>query len=351
MKVPALLQLRRLFIAGRWLLFGALAVAVGLLFVGTACGGDGKKSVEKLFSPQANQLDIYDLKTGESTVLIPAERNTVNGQTCLLPDGDGNFLLGEDTGQEDGERQGWGIFEPDGTFVRKILEPETPNEPEQIEPYGCAFDGEDRLFVSDIGSGSFDATDGKLIVYFPADYEQSCILDADLRVAGAVAIDDEGNVYVTESVPQGKVLRFSPPFPTSADECDTVAVNRSTFIEDPDVQTPLGMVRAPNGNWYVSSVFIPPAVREYDANGQFVRTIAEGGDIGTPAGLAIDAEGTLYYADLGIVAQPGELPGPEAGKGTVRKITFDAYGDPSAPEIIGQGLDYPDAVAVLSVEE
>jgi len=328
-----------------------LIAACSSLALLAACNGGRAKTVEKLFSPQANQLDVYDLETGESTVLIPAEQNTVNGEVCLLPGGDGSFLLGEDTRQEDGERQGWGIFEPDGTFVRKILEPEASNEPDQIEPFGCAFDSEGRLFVTDVGSGSFDASDGKLIVYFPPDYDAWCILDGGLRTAGAVVVDDDGSVLVSESVPPGKVLRFTPPFPESAGQCETVAVNKSAFIEDADVQTPIGIVRAPNGNWYVSSVFIPTAIREYDANGRFVRTIAEGDDIGTPAGLAVDSEGTLYYADLGIVAREGELPGPEPGKGTVRKITFDTDGNPSAPQIIGRGLDYPDAVAVLEAEE
>jgi len=328
-----------------------LAVASVVLVLAAACDEESAKTVEKLFSPQANQLDVYDLESGESSVLIPAEQNTVNGEVCLLPGGDGNFLMGEDTGQDEGERQGWGIFEPDGTFVRKVLEPETPNEPGQIEPFGCAFDSEDRLFVSDVGSGSFDAGDGKLIVYFPPGYDASCILDAGLRTAGAVVIGENDNVYVTESVPQGKVLRFAPPFPDSAEQCETVAANKTTFIEDLDVQTPIGMVRAPNGNWYVSSVFIPPAIREYGADGTLVRVIAEGDDIGTPAGLAVDSSGTLYYADLGIVAREGELPGPAPGQGTVRKITFDASGEPSAPEIIGQGLDYPDAVTILEVAE
>jgi len=328
-----------------------LALASALLLLVAACDEESAKTVEKLFSPQANQLDVYDLETGKGTVLIPAEQNTVNGEVCLLPGGDGDFLLGEDTRQDGGERQGWGIFEPDGAFVRKVLEPETPNEPGQIEPFGCAFDSQGLLFVTDVGSGSFDATDGKLIVYFPPAYDASCILDAELRTAGAVVIDENDNVYVAESVPQGKVLRFAPAFPESADQCETVAVNKSVFIEDPDVQTPIGIVRAPNGNWYVSSVFIPTAIREYDADGKFIRVIAEGDDIGTPAGLAVDSGGTLYYADLGIVAREGELPGPEPGKGTVRKITFDVYGEPSPPQIIGQGLDYPDAVSIIEVEE
>jgi hypothetical protein len=114
--------------------------------------------------------------------------------------------------------------------------------------------------------------------------------------------------------------------------------------------TPLGIARAPNGNWYVSSVFLPPAVREYDSDGRFVRTIVEGDDIGNPAGISVGSDGTLYYADLGLVQEEGELPGPGDGTGTVRKVEFDEDGNPQPPVILGQGLDYPDAVSVLEVE-
>ena len=334
-----------------------MVALVGLAALALACNGDGKEAIERLFAPQGNQLDVYDLETGASSVLIAAEDNTVNWQVCLLPDGSGNFLLGEDTNQPDpddpskeGDRQGWGIFTPEGEFVRKILEPETEGEADQVEPFGCGFDSEDRLFVTDVGSGSFDADEGKLIVYFPPDYETFCVLDTKIHVAGTVAIDEDGNIYVPETVPPGHVLRFAPPFPAGADECEGVTSNKSVFIEDPDVQTPFSLVAAPNGNWYLSSVFLPTAIREYDADGAFVRTIVEGADVGNPAGLAVASDGTIYYADLGLETKPGELPGPAEGKGTVRKVAFDADGNPLPPETIGSGLDYPDAVSILRVD-
>jgi hypothetical protein len=152
-------------------------------------------------------------------------------------------------------------------------------------------------------------------------------------------------------VPPGNVLRWAPPFPSSADECESVKPARSVFIEDSEMSTPMGIVRAPNGNWYVSSVFLPTAIREYDGNGDFVRTIVEGEDIGNPAGIALDSAGTLYYADLGLVQEPGKLPGPGDNTGTVRKVTFGADDNPQAPAIMGDQLDYPDAVSVLEVEE
>jgi sugar lactone lactonase YvrE len=321
------------------------ALGVGLAAL-SACDGGGSKTVEVLFSAQANELDLYDLRTDEMTVLIPAERKNVNGQACLLPDGDGKFLMGEDTGQRDGARQGWMIFSADGQPGTKIEEPEAANEPDQIEPYGCAFDKEKRLFTSDIGDTDFDSQNGKLIVFFPSDYQASCLLDTTIRVAGAVAIDEDGSVLLTESVPPGRVLRFSGPFPNDAGECDTVKPAKETFIEDPEVGTPLGIARAPGGGWYISSVFVPPAIREYDHGGTFVRVIAEGDDIGNPAGIAVAEDGTIYYADLGLTVSETGI-GPESGKGTVRKITFDADGDPQAPVIIGSNLDYPDAVSIL----
>ena len=307
-------------------------------------------STEKLLAPQANQLDVYDLATGEMTVLIPTERYNVNGQACLLPDGSGNFLMGEDKGQPE-LRAGWGIFSPDGTMVQKIEEPITPDEAEQPEPFGCGFDSEARLFVTDVGTGNFGFSDGKLIVFFPPEYETFCLLDTTLRTAGTIAIAEDGSVYIPESVPPGEVLRFSPPFPTGPDECDSVPPNRSTFIDGgPALQTPFGIVQAPNGNWYVSSVLLPePMINEYDPDGNFVRTIVAGGTGGTPAGLALASDGTLYYADLAIVERPGAaVPfGPAAGEGTVRRVTFDENGTPSLPEIIGSGLNFPDAVSVV----
>ncbi len=302
-------------------------------------------STEKLLAPQGNQLDVYDLATGGMTVLIPTERYNINGQACVVPDSSGNFLMGEDKGQPE-LRAGWGIFSPDGTMVQKIEEPVTPGEADQPEPFGCGFDSEERLFVTDVGSGSFEAAEGKLIVFFPPAYDTFCVLETELRVAGTVAIDASGSVYVPETA-GGQVQRWAGPFPTSDTECEDVQPVRTTFIDVPEIRTPFSLTAAPNGNWYLSSVFLPTAIREYDADGNFVRTIIEGEDIGNPAGLAVASDGTIYYADLGLRQEPGELPGPVAGEGTVRRVTFDENGTPSLPEIIGSGLNFPDAVSVV----
>lgn len=325
----------------------ALAVAFG------ACsddGGDDAKLVEALFGAENNQLYVYNLQTGGSSVLIPAEQNNVNGQVCEMPDGSGNFLMGEDTNQDEGARQGWGIFSPEGTLIEKLLEPVTEGEAEQPEPFGCAFASDDRLFVSDEGSGNFDATDGKLILFFPPDYKESCVIASTIHVAGNVAVDDEDNVYLPQSVPPGEIFRFSN-LPTSADQCAAKAWTQETFIQDPDMSTPLGIAHAKNGNWYISSVFIPTTIREYAPDGTFVRTVVQGDDVGNPAGLAVDSDGTLYYADLGLAIQEDGLPGPEAGKGTVRKVEFDADGNPQTPVVMNSNLTFPDSLGIVLVVE
>jgi sugar lactone lactonase YvrE len=326
------------------------ALAIGLVALSACKSGGGSKQAEKLYSPQNEELDVYDLVTGKMTVLIPVT-GWVNGQVCLVPDGSGSLLMAEDKNEEKGVRSGWSIFSKDGKFERKIPEPSSPtNEPKSLDPMGCAFDSQKRLFVTDVGEESFTGASGKLILFFPPDYTTYCILSDTLHTAGSVAIDDAGSVLVAETVPPGDVLRFSQPFPTDSDGCDTTPANKSVFIQDPNVGTPAGIARAPNGDWYVSSVFVPPAINEYDKTGKLVRNIVSGADIGNPEGIAVDSNGTIYYADLGLIQEPtNPLPHPGKGKGTVRKITFDKDGKPQPPQIMGSNFNFPDAVSVLKL--
>jgi hypothetical protein len=89
-----------------------------------------------------------------------------------------------------------------------------------------------------------------------------------------------------------------------------------------------------------------------DGDGKFVRTVltppagetlgAQTYSTGTPLGLGIDAGGTLYYADIGIVLSPEVGPGP---KGSVRRIRF-VDGAPQPPETLADGLAFPDGIGV-----
>ena len=112
-----------------------------------------------------------------------------------------------------------------------------------------------------------------------------------------------------------------------------------------------GVAIAPNGNIYASSVFTG-RIAEFDLDGNLVRQIlAPTAGVppiptGHPQDLTVGADGTIYYADLDLKGTlPNVGPGPN---GKVWRIRFDANGQPRAPEIVRQGLAFPDGVAVMA---
>lgn len=352
-----------------------------------------------LFSTQDNQLDAYDLSTEPPgyEVFVPSAAHggkDLNAEIC--PIGDEHVLLGEDTDQTSGIPQGWGIFElSTRRQVGKLIA--DYGETAQPEQYGCEVEtdadgGVERIFVSQVGGGNFEAADGQLIVFFPSseafdavagrrdpgevcpdgdcsDLRQEdsdfCVLDDDIRTAGGIAMGADGSLYVAEGAPTvppdppapGRILRYSPPFPTSDEGCFTV--EPETFIQDPAASTPVAIAAArgpdgePNGHWYVSSVLFPSVVNEYDADGDFVRTVLPPGHA-TPFGLAVDGEGTLYVADLGIDWDPRRIPEDFSrlgfdtgdGEGSVLRIRF-SDGAPLPPDVLTDDLDFPDGLGIL----
>jgi hypothetical protein len=359
-----------------------------------------------LYSTEGNRLwriDIETIGTGSQLedVLIasanddPIDGRDSNGQICLDPDESGNFILGEDTGQPT-VTPGWGYFDSSGTQIGKNSA--TYYRP-QGEPHGCAFAADGTLFTSSIGEQDSGPGNGQLLMWFPpyTDFPGApgtypngdsstnfCKLAVNIGTAGSVAVDELGRVYVAQARIVPGVLRFSPPFPTGPDAlggCGAVdalgspmadSVLRENFIIDTEnLQTPTGIVGAPNGNWYVSSVFTG-VIAEYDPDGNFVRRVlepeaSESGELplasGHPQGLGVDCAGNLYYADLGLVFSgggaltaglatgvPGPGPnaiGPGSNLGTVRRITFDIANNPREPDIIKDTLNYPDGVTIV----
>ncbi len=367
--------------------------------VGQAAAQDSSRQV--LYSPEGNRLRRYDIDSIGTQSLLedifidrassgPSGRD-INGKVCLFPDGSGRFIAGEDTGQpaeQEGESPGttddvppgWGVFDATGHQVGKLT---ATYHVIPGDPFGCAFDAQGRLFTTEIGHNNGLAPfNGQLLMWFPpfnrfpgapgtypnsAHSDHFCKIASDIGVATSTAIDELGRVYVTSAAGPngGSVLRFSPPFPTAptaAGGCGGVdslgspvadVVNAEVFISDPS-GTPSGIVRAPNGNWYVASVFTG-VIAEYDPNGVLVRRIVESPagspyplPNGHPQGLALDRAGTLYYADLSITVDLGPPlrigPGPN---GKIWRVTFDSEGRPQPPEIVRQNLQFPDAVAVL----
>ena len=65
---------------------------------------------------------------------------------------------------------------------------------------------------------------------------------------------------------------------------------------------------------------------------------------GTPLGIGVGPDGSVYYADIGIVTP--DRVGPGDGTGTVRRIAFDASGTPQAPQLMDEGLAFPDGIGI-----
>jgi hypothetical protein len=369
-------------------MLGGAVAAVALVAALTAPGGSSlpARASSKgiiVFNGEGNNLNAYaaDPPFTKQTVIRNHDDDPngldINAQICFFPGGSKRFVAGEDTGQPN-PPQGWGIFELRGNTVGKLsakkigkLTPTYQPSSDNAENYGCGFLSDGRIVTTDIGNQASGPEDGQLIVWFPPFNKTKvryCKLDVGIATAGGILVDSKDRVYVPSGrPPTAGVLRYSGPFPTS----DTAkggcgakdatrapmapSVNKEQFIGlGNGLAAPIAIVRAPKDGFYVSSV-ISGVINEYDANGGYVRTVLQppSGETlgeqtfstGTPLGLGIGPDGTLYYADIGItITSEGIGPGPE---GTVRRIRF-VDGAPQPPEIMGGGLAFPDGIGVYT---
>jgi sugar lactone lactonase YvrE len=353
------------------------ALAWALLLAGVASGAGAQ---QLLYAPEGNRLRRIDIDTIGSESLVHdilIERALdggldINGQVCRLPDG--RFVAGEDTGQPT-TPAGWGVFEPDGTQVGKLTPTTFTRAP---EPHGCALHPSGLLFTTEIGD--IARGNGQLIVWFPpfdrfpgkpGEYPETsatsggyCKLAVDLGTPGSVAIDAGGRVYVSLSSGR-KILRFSAPFPRGPDAAggcpladDTGAplaepVQREVFAGATWFKGLIswaGLAFGPADRLYASSV-LTGRIAELDGNGEFVRWILEAERLlpphptGNPQGLAVDAAGDLYYADLALERKGWFTIRPGPG-GKIWRIRF-VDGEPQSPEVVLDGLAFPDGLAVF----
>jgi hypothetical protein len=358
-------------------------------------GGDGPAEAI-VFGGQGNNLDAYATtpssdgsfetqRVMETVATDPEGGRDINAQICFLPrtdDGEQWFIAGEDTLQDapDPRPAGWGIFRLDGTEVGDLeatqigkLSPTFQGSGDNPENYGCGMLPDGRLLTTDVGNQAGGDGDGQLIIWFPPvtggeyptfDEVRYCKLDVGLATAQSILVRGD-EVYVAAA--RGDVYRYTGPFPTSDDaaggcgKTDATGapladeVSRSTFIKagTNGLSTPAGLAEAPDDGFYVSSVFTG-MIAEFGPDGTFRRMVLqppEGESIGeepystgTPLGIGVDDEGTIYYADIGVVITPDSV-GPGDHTGTVRRIRF-VDGEPQPPEIMATDLEYPDGIGV-----
>jgi len=257
----------------------------------------------------------------------------VNGKLCFFPRGGGltgKFVVADDTYREScldrnppqarcsvtrrssrfyvgKDPDGWAVFRRSGKWTKRHIHTPWPGFAEtpqgtpppdapqgNIDPQGCVFDARGNMYGNDGGTG--DPTDmdpshqGSLLVFFPGPrqaYDTYCFLDKDLSQAGMPAMDEAGNIYIAETG-KGRMWKYSPPFPSSAADCDNPAHLVTTpptkrVFPTPGAPTPAAIVRVPGtDHWYIDSVLLPGVpgtgggiINEYDANGVLVRNIVQ----------------------------------------------------------------------------
>ena len=379
----------------RYVVVLALAGALTPAALGSAAAEAGPGPTPVLMvGAEGNRLVAYDTETGESAVALGSaaddpDRLDLNAQVCADPRNPGWFIAGEDTAQGSGDAAdapGWGYLRLHGTSLDDLdvtmagnLVTTYANVTDNPENYGCGFLSDGRLVTTDVGDQQpAAAATGQLIVWFRgadgtfagADHPH-CKVDLDLPTAGGVHVDEHDRVYVAASRPGlptnldlAGIYRYTG-LPTSLAQCsrrdatgaalvDAGVVSVERFITgDPlGALTPSAVVAKPGGGFYVSSV-LTGVIAEHDADGRFVRRVLDPPlpfllppfPGGTPYGLAVAPDGSLWYADLGVeLTLPA--PGPGDGTGTVRRIAF-ADGRPLAPEIVRSGLDFPDGLGLV----
>ncbi|MEZ5183185.1 MAG: hypothetical protein R2702_15140 [Acidimicrobiales bacterium] len=372
---------------------------------GGAPGDDGSPGAEAparatepiVFNGQGNNLDAYAVEPGDdgtfATQRVFETRDTdpdagrdINAQICFFPpaeDGERWFIAGEDTNQDDpGGSAGWGIFRLDGDRIGELeatqlgkLVPTYQPANDNPENYGCAVLSDGRVLTTDVGNQAVGDGDGQLIVWFPPlvggehpEFPEVayCKIDVGLPTAQSILLKDDDEVYVAAS--RAGVFRYRGPFPTSPDAaggCGNQDATGAPMADEVDKElfiasgengmiTPAGLAPAPDGGLYVSSVFTG-VIDEYDADGTFRRTILqppEGESLGeetfstgTPLGIGVAPDGTLFYADIGVVVTPHDV-GPGDRNGSVRRIRF-VDGEPQPPETLAVGLAFPDGIGIF----
>jgi hypothetical protein len=301
----------------------------------------------------------------------------MNGQICFDPKRPNRFVAGEDTLQDTTGHPGWGILDLSGRTIGKFsakeigkLVPTYQPSNDNPENYGCGFLSDGRILTTDIGNQATGNGDGQLIVWFPPFNSRAvkyCKVDVALATGQGILVDGN-SVYVAQArPPKAGIWRYDatamPTNDTPSGGCDskdatgapmTTKVKPTLFItpgKGNSLATPNAIARAKSGNLYITSVF-NGVIAEFTPAGAYVRDIlrppageqlgAKPFTTGTPLGIGVAADGSIFYADIGIVI--GKSIGPGDNTGTVRRIAFDSAGKPTAPEVLDQGLAFPDGI-------
>jgi len=308
--------------------------------------------------------------------------------------------IGEEMNNRFGQWTGLNLFVA-GPFRDKKGDPGEDSPPDakgvfngQSTYTGCAVDARHNVFADDIGTGqgSFPTpTDGRLVEWFAPSYKQSCILygpttggvDGDHHVDGSgglaqpgmMAWNNNGDLLLPVAASPtgglgGQVLAFAhSSFPQSPSQCAGGVYPRSAIKDTVWFQgggllpVPMAVAKDPTCDCFaVDTAFGDPSIAWLDSAGQPIaahptipgETISDFGKPSTtaynPFGMAFAPDGTLYFVDIHIICQGGNLGncGPTNNEGRVMRVTF-TNGQPNPAQQIAGGFDFPTSVTLCVI--
>jgi len=260
---------------------------------------------------------------------------------------------------------------------------------------GCVVDAHHNVFADDIGTaqGSFPTpTDGRLVEWFAPSYTQSCILygptaggvDGDHHVDGTgglaqpgmLAWADNGDLLLPDAASPtgglgGQVLEFDhSSFPENPSQCpggvyprETIKVTVWFQYTGTLLPVPMAVAKDPTCDCFaVDTAFGNPSIVWLSKDGTPIaghptvpgETLSQFGKPSSsgynPFGMAFAPDGTLYFVDIHIICQGGNLGqcGPANNQGRVMQVSFP-NGQPSAPQQIAGGFDFPTSVTLCVI--
>jgi sugar lactone lactonase YvrE len=347
-------------------------------------GTSGPPRTAFVFNGENEDLNVYlasdpskkqVLVRGGETEKIPGP-SSLNGQICFDPTNPRQFVMADDNLNPNPPNH-FSVFQITGSAIGEFAVNKianlTPTYQKATSGFGCHFRKDGTLLTSDQGNQDSSDGNGQLVLWFPpfdAANQHYCKLDITIATPGMVYVDEQDRLYIASARLEPGIYRYTGPFPTGDDAAhgctgtDSTGAplqvaNRERFIiGDEGLPTPTGIARSPQGTFYVTSV-LNGVIAEYDQNGKFLRKVLQppAGEIlaegpystGTPYGLEVDSQGTIYYADIGLTLQSsvGSVD-VSNGLGSVRAIRF-VNGQPQAPETFEEALSFPDGIGVLEL--
>ena len=210
------------------------------------------------------------------------------------------------------------------------------------------------------------AADGQLIEWFPPFAGANvahCVVATGLAVPQGLAAEPDGSIDVASaSAPTAGVWRYRGSLPTKAAACSGAAAplpgvtaTKIVAAGANGLGSPSAVALTPDNKSLVVSSAVDGVIDQFGLDGTFTTTLltpnpagplgATPFATGTPLGVAVNADGAVFYADPGLT-KVGATVAPAAHLGSVRH--FDVRdGQPQAPAALNQGLPAPDGLGIF----